>query len=422
MQVKPKIFANREYRRVGKNIVSLSVLQAANYLLPLITLPYLTRVLGVERFGLISFVQGIMAYLIMFTDFGFNLSATKSISIHRDNREKIQKIFFSVLSVKLLLYAVALFFITFLVLYIPPFAYERQSYLIIVGGVFGLVIFPQWFFQGIEEMWIITAINLLVKAIATSCIFFFVRESADYNLVLLLTSAGYLVAGFLSLILAFRRFGIRKYYPSLSDVKEQFMLGWHIFVSHIAINLYTTSNVVVLGLLTNNFIVGIYSAAERIFKAFQFLAMPVYQALFPHFSKLIAEARAKALNRFRRIFRITLIVAAFAAAGLYLSSDFIISIIIGSGFEQSGGYLRLLAWIIIFAWGNYYLGIHGLVNFGFEKQFSHIVILFGVLHVLILVPGIHLLGPFSVPVIWLWTELGIFFTILSFLRKQGILH
>ena len=96
-------YRGRGIRGLAENIASLGVLQATNYLLPLITLPYLVRVLGVEKFGLVAFAQGLIQFFIVFTDFGFNLSATREIASHRKDPEKVARIVWSVLSVRFLL-------------------------------------------------------------------------------------------------------------------------------------------------------------------------------------------------------------------------------------------------------------------------------------------------------------------------------
>jgi len=147
-----KIFINNETKRVSKNFGSLLVLQGANFILPLITLPYLVRVLGTELFGLVMFAQAFVLFFNVFVDFGFNLSVTREISINRDDKNSLSQIFYSVFFIKILLIIISIIVISLIVYFVPRFNSDPEIYLLSFGIVIGQALFPVWFFQGIEKM------------------------------------------------------------------------------------------------------------------------------------------------------------------------------------------------------------------------------------------------------------------------------
>ena len=155
--------SSSDKKRLLSNFVSLSVLQGLNMILPLLTLPYLVRVLGVENFGLVNFSLSIIMYFNILVSFGFELSATREISLHRDNLEKVSEIFSTVMLIKALLLFVSFLILSFLLFLNETFNANIELYYITFLLVLGNFLFPSWFFQGMERMEYITYINLIFR-------------------------------------------------------------------------------------------------------------------------------------------------------------------------------------------------------------------------------------------------------------------
>ena len=418
--IKTKFFATETRKRLAENFLSLSILQGLNYILPLITLPYLVRVLGPEKYGLIAFAQAFIGYFMILTDYGFNLSATREISINREDKQKVSEIFSSVLTIKFFL-CILSFLILVSLLFIPKFKKDWLVYVFTFGMVLGNVLFPVWFFQGMEKMRYITILNIVAKSIFTVCIFIFIKKMSDFVYVPLINSLGYLVAGMLSLRIVFKNFAVKFVIPSLEGIKHQLKEGWHIFISTVAISLYTISNTFILGLFTNNTIVGYYAAAEKIIRVIQSMLTPISQTVYPYFAKIYSVDRKKAVINLKKMLYMIGMLTFFCSLIVSLLSALIITILLGESFQDSINVLRILIFIVFAIGINNLLGIQGLVAFGYKTAFANIVGLCGILHLVIvtfLISKYQLIGAAISPVI---TEMLIGIIEFLVLKRKKIL-
>ena len=367
-------FQSEDKKRLLENFFSLSVLQGANYILPLITLPYLVRVLGPEKFGLIAFAQSFIQYFNILTDYGFNLSATREISIHREDKEKVLEIFSSVMIIKFGLIIISFLILLVLVFTIPKFKNDWPVYFLTFGVVLGNVLFPIWFFQGIEKMKYITILNIVAKGIFTICIFIFVRRMANYLYVPLINSMGFLVAGGLSLRIVSRDFGIKFILPSFEGIKYQLKEGWHIFISTVASTVYMNNNIFLLGLMTNNTYVGYYSAGEKIIRATTRMLQPVSTTLFPFLSREFSKNYKKGLALFFKFLKMIGIPGLLFSVSILLFSKNIVNVILGNQYSNSIVVVRMLSSIPFFGVIGNLFAYHLFINVKLKYMIPRILI------------------------------------------------
>ncbi len=280
-----KLEFSKDKKRLVSNFFSLSALQGINMILPLITLPYLVRVTGVENFGLINFALSIIMYFNIFVSFGFELSATREISVNRDDSDMVSKIFSAVMYIKLLMLLLSFLILSCLIIFLDSFSEYAVLYYATFGIVVGNVLFPSWFFQGMERMKFITYVNVLSRIIFTVLIFVFVKTQSDFVLVPILNSLGAIIGGVYALWLVFKRFSVRLLLPKKEIILHQFNNSFHFFISRLSNSGSRYFATTIIGLYFGNMTVGFYSIAEKLFYAFMSLGSVVSQTIYPYMSR-----------------------------------------------------------------------------------------------------------------------------------------
>lgn len=407
-------------KRLIENIISLFTIKGLEYILAFITFPYLVRVLQVENFGAVVFVQGIIQYFVLFTDYGFNLLGPKEIAQHDSIKER-GKIFASIFCAKLILLLIStIVFICMLIgaKYINDIDITLYSvvYLMVIGNV----IFPIWFFQGIQQMRYITIVNIIGRFLSVACIFYFVKAPSDYILAGLFQAIVPLIAGICSWIILWKKYREVFVLPKFKNVKQVFIDAWEIFTSTIAINLYTASNIVFLGLLTNNTIVGYFSGAQKIIQNINQLISPVTQAIYPYVSKTASNSKNDALKFLRKIVLILGGGNFIGSVLIFIFAEWIVDILLGAGYEQSILLLRILAFLpFIISLSNIF-GIQTMLVFGMKKQFNKVLLSAAIVNTVIVLPMIYFYQAIGVSISMTITETFVTLSMYYILKKNNI--
>jgi len=412
---------NEPNKVLFKNFTSLSLLQISNYIFPLITLPYLVRVLGPEKYGLINFAAAFTGYFTILTDYGFNLSATQGVSVNRNSKKIISEIFSSVLTIKFLLFFLSALIFLVVILLFPLFHSHIDLFTVTFIGVLGTVLFPLWLYQGIEQMKYILIINVLIRSITVIMIFVIVKKENDFFVLAVLYTITQLVIGIIGLFFAVRKFDLNFILPSRLQLLKHLKNGWNLFLSTIWINLYTTSNVFILGLFASNNVVGYYAAADKIRIAFQGVLSSMSQSVFPYVSKMLGESYERFISFNKKLLRIAFSVGLVISITLFLFAEPIVRIVLGKDYAQSITVLRIIAWLPLIIFLSNVSGIQTMLPLNKHKSFSAILFFAAIINLTLAVILVSNYFEIGTAISVLATEIFVTLAFFVFIKKNKIL-
>src|SRR5690606_2901760 len=145
--LKDRLGKSKDGKALAGNFGYMMLLQVAGYLFPLVTIPYLARVIGVDGFGKIAFAAAVILWFQTITDWGFNYTATRDVAQNRENKEKVDEIFSSVLWARITLMILSFGLLLVLIAAVPYFQENKKIILLTFLIVPGHIMFPDWFFQ-----------------------------------------------------------------------------------------------------------------------------------------------------------------------------------------------------------------------------------------------------------------------------------
>ena len=253
--------------RLRDNLVALSVLQALNYVVPLITVPYLVRVLGPAHFGMLSLAQALVVYLDLFTNYGFDLSATRAVACLRYDPAALAAAFWRTMYAKAALMLASAAVMALLVASVPRFRAMPMLYAGAFLTVLGSVTFPAWFFQGIERMRPIAIVHASARLLTIPALILLVKQPHDLVRAAAIQGSVPVLASALLLPVACKINPGRPPLPCLSEIGSALRGGWHVFIAQSGIAMNSSTTTVILGLIAGDAELGYYSAADKVIRA-----------------------------------------------------------------------------------------------------------------------------------------------------------
>jgi len=367
----------RQYKNLIQNFSYLSILQIFNILIPFLTYPYLIRILGKETYGLVVYAQVIVSYLLILVSFGFDTYAVKEVSINRDKKGKLSEIFSSVFILKSMIFFLSLIILGTLLFFIPEAKGHHLLFWLSMWVCLNDVLFPTWFFQGMEKMKYITILTLISKSVFLAFIFILIKGPEDYLMVPLLYGVGAIISGIIASYIIFRKENLTLFIPKIEVIYKYFHESIDFFISYFLVKIFVSSNKFVIGTFLGLTELAYYDLADKIIALFRMPMDIVRVSIYP------IVAKTKNILIVKKTTILMSIYAVLAVIILNIFAPLIVRLLGGTDMLPCLNILRIYSIIIMTSnLSNYYITV-GLWSFGYVKVFRNMMIISSVLYLAI---------------------------------------
>lgn len=394
-----QLFARLKQSKDGKTLIAnfgyLSLLQVAGYVFPLITMPYLARVIGAEGFGKIAFAAAIMVWFQTIADWGFCYTATRDVAKNRDDKEKVSEIFSNVLWARIFLMLISFVTLSICVMTIPKLQENADVIMISFLMIPGHIMFPDWFFQAMERMKYITILNIVSKTLFTIAIFLFIKERDDYILQPLFTSLGFVVSGIIAMYYILIKWKIRLRFTPFKEIIKTIKSSTDVFINNIVPNFYNAFSSILLGFVGGEVANGILDAGRKFVNIAEQLLSVISRVFFPFLARKGEKHGLYA--------KINITISVVMAIFLFVFAPLIIRTFFTSEFENSIIVLRILSISIISGSLKNIYAFNYMILRGYEKQSRNIMIICSLIGFLLAFPLVTKYSYIGVSIVYLFT-------------------
>ena len=329
------------------NFFSLGLVQVINSSLQLLVIPYVISIIGADGFGVVAVAQVVVIFLATFTDYGFYQTATRNVALYSNDSEKISKIFSTVFFTKAILCFFSFILLLILLLIVPVFRSHFLLYILAFAFVVGQSLLMNWFFQGLEKMWLIVLTTLAGRILFVALVFLFLKNKEDDFLYIFFMGVGNIIAGVTGILIAFRVYSLSFKKINKKDIKDELKEGWQYTITNLSMNTCQYANIFILRFFTNDLVVGYFSVAEKIFITLKQVLAVFSQSIYPRLCRLVEKGKMN-LNIFLKKVYIPFLICIIAGSILlYLLSPRVLYFFSGKEAIHSVFILRMLCIVLV---------------------------------------------------------------------------
>jgi PST family polysaccharide transporter len=403
--------------RLITNFFSLSAVQAATYIVPLVTVPYLLRTIGTEKYGLLAFAGSFAAYFQVISDYGFNLTGVRDVSQNRHDNDALSRILSEILSAKLFLLLISIFLAVPIIHFVPRLHVDAGVYYWACIGTVGNSFFPVWFFQGIEKMAILATLNIASRIVYLLLMFVFIKKPEDFIVLLYITAICSWAITVIGMVVVVQKVPVR---ISLRSALSALRSGFGIFTSQLWAAILASSNTFALGLFSSNKDVGVYAVAEKISKAAICLGIPLCSAIYPRSGILFKQSEKTAYLFLRKVMLLGGICMASVSVLLFVFANIVTTLVVGNHAPDIAVLIRVLSILPFTVFIDNIYGRQILLNIGHEKQVVRIIGISAAVTVLLLLSLVPSFGSAGAALSYLFSELLVLVLMGGALWRIGV--
>jgi O-antigen/teichoic acid export membrane protein len=405
--------------RAISNLFSLSLMQVGNYLLPVVTLPIIARIIGVENYGLINYAFAFTGYFMLVINAGFDMYGCRKIAEYADDKTAINKVVSRIFSAKAVLSVIASFCFVVGLFLVPQLRDHKLLAVVTFLLCFGWVCNPSWLYHAMKDSAKFAMFSFISKLAFSILVVILIKSREDYILHPLVFSVSHIIFSVFSFRYAMRKYQLTWTWSTWSEVKRTIHDNRRLSLISIITQQALPTNIVISGIVLSGMAMGYFSAAIRVVMILQAIfIMPLATVLFPYIAGAFRKSGKEGMWTLGKIFPYLLTFSFAAAAGIYIFSGSIVSVLFGQEFRATVPLLKIFSIGLFFSILNQVYCQQAMVNMNRESIYVRLLLGGTVINMILLPLLIQQFGWTAASWCWTMSEIIVFSISIFYIRPK----